>query len=248
MNAHDPNTHDLSQGLTGPQPVRATGYGAPVPPLSRAAEQQRKAEKNKYRSARRYSERVRWLKIGLPVIGAIFIIVFISLAIASQFIQTPLGVAAIDLTDGQVVMDRPKLSGFTASDSEYEIVAEKALQDLDNPKKVLLEKIGATLTLEDGNIVSVDANTGKFDVEGEQLNLGAGVRIHMSAGYTAELEDATIDMKGGILSSNSPIFIKSQLGEIRANSILVRDNGEYILFEDRVRMTVQPDKMRQETK
>jgi len=78
-------------------------------------------------------------------------------------------------------MDSPQLNGFTASDSAYEIVADRALQDLNDPKKVVLEKIGATLTLTDGNVVSVKANNGKFDIEGENLNLNSGVNVHMSS-------------------------------------------------------------------
>lgn len=256
MNAHDPNTHNLSQGLTGPSaagnlsrvssiaPSDPLDTLEPAQPDPTATQRQRQADEQKFRAARRYSRRIRSLKIGLPVIGAIIIAIFVAIGIAAQFVASPLGIDAIDLTNGQVVMDRPSLSGFTSSNSEYEIVAERALQDLTDPKKVILEKIAATLTLDDGNIVSVEANEGNFNIEGQNLKLGAGVRVHMSAGYIAELEEATIDIKGGILSSHKPVFIESDIGDIRADNLTVKDNGAFILFEERVRMTVQPDKVR----
>lgn len=248
MNVHDPKTQELAQGLTGPHAARHIVHPGQVRPgqtdLEQQAEQNSRRDAVKFKAAKNYSRRVKNLKIGLPVLGACFILIFIIIAGAAQFVQTPFGVAAIDLTNGKVVMDQPTLSGFTASDAAYEIVADRALQDLTDPKKVLLEKIGATLTLDDGNVVSVSANTGKFDVEGENLNLGAGVRVHMSAGYAAELESAVVDMKSGILRSEMPVFIKADIGEIRADRLEVRDNGRFILFENRVRMVVQPNKMR----
>ena len=250
MTAHDPNTHQLAQGLAAPNaevrsPVQSAPQAtSPEVQAQRTAVQVSAAEQKKFQMARRYSRRVRSLKLGLPIMGAIFIIAFIAVAMTARYLETPFGIATIDLTDGQVVMDSPKLNGFTASDSAYEIVADRALQDLNDPKKVLLEKIGATLTLTDGNVVSVKANNGKFDIEGENLKLNAGVKVHMSAGYEAELDNAVIDIKTGILKSDDPVFIKADIGEIRANSIIVRDNGNFIFFEDRVRMVVQPNKIR----
>ena len=202
------------------------------------------ADQKKFQVASRYSRRVRGLKFGLPIVGALLIGAFVVVATTAHYLETPFGIATIDLTDGQVVMDNPKLNGFTSSDSKYEIVADRALQDLNDPKKVLLEKIGATVTLVDGNVVSVQANTGKFDIEGENLKLNAGVNVHMSSGYDAELDNAEIDIKAGILKSDGPVFIKAEIGEIRADSMIVRDNGNFIFFENRVRMTIQPDKIR----
>lgn len=254
MNAHDPNIHQAAQGATAPNAeVRSPVHAAPNPavqPTSATVQPQpvmaqvSASDQKKFFLARRYSHRVRGLKLVLPIVGAILIFGFVAVAMTTHHLKTPFGIATIDLTDGQVVMDSPKLNGFTASDSAYEIVADRALQDLNDPKKVVLEKIGATLTLTDGNVVSVKANNGKFDIEGENLNLNSGVNVHMSSGYDAELDNAVIDIKTGVLKSDDPVFIKAEIGEIRADSIIVRDNGNFIFFEDRVRMIVQPNKIR----
>ena len=254
MNAHDPNTHHLAKALTVTKaevrsPVETT-HNPAVQSASVAAQKQPMAarvsasDQKKFQLASRYSRRVRGLKMGLPIVGALLIAIFVAVAMTTHHLETPFGIATIDLTDGQVVMDSPKLNGFTSSDSKYEIVADRALQDLNDPKKVVLEKIGATLTLADGNVVSVKANNGKFDIEGENLKLNAGVNIHMSSGYDAELENAVIDIKTGIMKSDNPVFIKAEIGEIRADSMIVRDNGNFVFFENRVRMVVQPNKIR----
>ena len=254
MNAHDPNSHQLAQALTAPKaevrsPV-ATTHNPAVQSASVPAQKQPMAarvsasDQKKFQLASRYSRRVRGLKLGLPIVGALLIGIFVAVAMTAHHLETPFGIATIDLTDGQVVMDSPKLNGFTSSDSKYEIVADRALQDLNDPKKVVLEKIGAILTLADGNVVSVKANNGKFDIEGENLKLNAGVNVHMSSGYDARLENAVIDIKTGIMKSDSPVFIKAEIGEIRADSMIVRDNGKFIFFENRVRMIVKPNKIR----
>ncbi|MEM8839283.1 MAG: LPS export ABC transporter periplasmic protein LptC [Pseudomonadota bacterium] len=233
MNAHDAKMHDLARG-----PVANTASG-------RAEVSARADDQRKFADARRYTRQVRRLKIGLPVLGGGLIVLFIVLAIAGQLIATPFGPATIDLTKGTVVMDKPSVSGFTASNSTYEIVATRALQDLKNPKTVSLEEIGATLTLEDGNIASIAAGAGKFNVESEQLELSEGVRMHMSSGYRAELDQAEIDVKGGVLKSEGQVMIEAAIGDIQANRLEVRDNGEYILFDERVRMVIRPEHIRQ---
>ena len=254
MNAHDANSHQLAKSLTAPDAeVRSPVQAAHNPKVQSASAGARKqpmaaqvsvADQKKFQVASRYSRRVRGLKLGLPIVGALLIGVFVAVAMTKHYLETPFGIATIDLTDGQVVMDNPKLNGFTSSDSKYEIVADRALQDLDDPKKVVLEKIGATLTLADGNVVSVQANHGKFDIEGENLKLNKGVNVHMSSGYDAELDKAEIDIKTGIMKSDTPVFIKAEIGEIRADSMIVRDNGNFIFFENRVRMIVKPNKIR----
>jgi len=254
MNAHDPNSQKLAQALTAPKaevrsPVQTMHNHAAQPATAEVRKQPMPArvsasEQKKFQLANRYSRRVRGLKMGLPIVGALIIGSFIAVAMTAHHLETPFGIATIDLTDGKVVMDSPKLNGFTSSDSKYEIVADRALQDLNDPKKVVLEKIGATLTLSDGNVVSVQANNGKFDIEGENLKLNAGVNVHMSSGYDAQLENAVIDIKTGIMKSDSPVFIKAEIGEIRADSMVVRDNGKFVFFENRVRMVIQPNKIR----
>lgn len=255
MNTHDPKMKEFANSFAAQHSGKSTGdaeHESSRDDLSEAViktaiaqeEQRRTSENRRFYIANLNSKRIRGLKFWLPVVGGLLIVVFIAIMVVTQFISTPLGIAAIDLTDGKVVMDQPTLSGFTASNAEYEIVADRALQDLSDPKKVLLEKIGATLALKDGNVVSLSANTGKYDIDGESLNLGAGVNVHMSSGYTAELEEAHVDMKSGVLSSDRPVFIKATIGEIRADRLEVRDNGDYILFEDRVKMTIDPRKIR----
>ena len=235
-----------TQGLTGQTAANHEAHGGGhKQQLLKAIQTQRIEDANKFKAARSYYRRVQKLKIGLPIIGCLFIAVFIGIAYLAQFTSLPLGFATIDLTNGQVVMERPTLNGFTSSNAEYEIVAERAFQDLTDPKKVLLEKIGATLTLEDGNIVSIDAGEGKFNVEGQHLLLSEGISLHMSACFSGELERATIDIKGGTLISKGDVLVKADIGEIRAKSLTVRENATFILFEDRVRMVVNPSKVRQ---
>lgn len=229
MNAHDPKMHDSGRSI------------AASPAVGSLSQQNSKAQ---FEEARRYTRRVKSLKIAFPIVGAILVIGFVVIAAVSQFLSTPLGIAAIDLTNGQVVMDRPTLNGFTSSNASYEIVADKALQDLTDPKTVLLEKIGATLTLEDGNVASVEATQGQFHIDDENLRLSEGVKLHMSSGYAAELDNAHIDVKAGILTSEGQIAIESAMGDIRANRLEVRENGEYVLFEDRVKLLIRPEQVR----
>ena len=255
MTIYDPYAKDNIQTASGSSHLNPASDGqerhAPMQqaepsPQSQSIKAQRMAEAKKFKAAQLSSRRVRNLKIGLPIIGSIFIIIFVGFVVLAQYTALPLGFAAIDLTGGELVMESPTLNGFTSDDGEYEIVAERAVQDLADPKKVFLEQIGATLTLEDGNIISIDAGKGQFHVEIQDFKLTKGISLHTSTGYTGELKSAYIDIKGGSLVSNEEVFFKGDIGEISANHLTVRDNATFILFEDRVRMTINPNKIRQE--
>ena len=82
------------------------------------------------------------------------------------------------------------------------------------------------------------ANPGANFHFSESLLLQEDVVIKGARGMDLLLEDANIDIKTGTMESSNPVQVKSENANISADSVRVEDNGNRILFNNRVKMTI----------
>lgn len=198
---------------------------------------------NVYRDARRHSGLVRWLKIILPALAGTGVVVFfVTIKMVTSEFSELFNLAGISVDNKSLIMDKPHLSGFKGTEHSYEIFAERAVQDLANPKVVRLEKIDAEFGLTSAIRVSLDAEAGVFDGDEEILNLSDGITISSTDGHSAKLEMARVDFREGELFSEGNIEIQANEGLIRSRELSISDDGKKILFAGGVSLTlVQPE-------
>jgi lipopolysaccharide export system protein LptC len=194
-----------------------------------------------YRSARRHSGLVRWLKIILPALAGAGIVAFVVTikTVTSDFSEL-FSLAGVTVDTKSLIMEKPHLSGFKGTEHSYEIFAERAVQDLANPKVVRLEKIDAEFGLTSDITVSLDATAGMFDGKKEILNLMDGITISSSAGHEAKLESARVNFSTGKLTSKDGVEIKAKEGTIRSRKLSISEGGKKVLFSGGVSLTLVP--------
>ncbi|MEZ5810645.1 MAG: LPS export ABC transporter periplasmic protein LptC [Rhizobiaceae bacterium] len=194
--------------------------------------------------ARKHSRRVGLLKVGLPAGTLLLVVMFAGWA----WLATPEGftanVTGSAISDGKLVMANPKLNGFTKDDLPYTMTADRAVQDLSNPSIITLENIAARLPLEEKNWADIDAETGVFDNEKNTLDVTSPMNIRTTSGLLAELKSAFVDMNSGGITSKEPVRVSMDGSTLVADRMSVVDRGSIIVFENRVRMTVLPDRMK----
>ena len=61
-------------------------------------------------------------------------------------------------------------------------------------------------------------------------------------GMTAKLNSANLDMNAGSMSTGDPVEILYKGSKITALSMNMADNGRVIVFENRVRVDIEPSK------
>lgn len=194
-----------------------------------------------YRHARRHSGLVRWLKIVLPALAGAGIVAFlVTIKIVTSDIAELFSLAGVTVDTKSLIMEKPHLSGFKGTEHSYEVFAERAVQDLANPKIVRLEKIDAEFGLTSDVRVSLDATAGVFDGTKETLELSEGITVSSTDGYAANLEAAMIDFDKGGLSSDGSIEIRSSEGLIRSRSLTISERGKKIVFGGGVSLTYLP--------
>ena len=72
------------------------------------------------------------------------------------------------------------------------------------------------------------------------LVLKNGIAIATDTGYSAAIDQASLDLGKGSMVSTVPIEIKSSDGAIRANAVSVSDRGKHVVFSGGVSVSFLP--------
>ncbi len=199
-----------------------------------------------FERARRHSLRVRFLKGALPLLAVLMAVGFVGYS----YFVTPASVAIVTdgsaYSDGKLVMANPKLEGFTKDDRPYKMNASRAIQDVKNESVVQLEGINAKLPIDKQNWAMVDAQHGTYDREKNTLDITSEMVITTADGMVAKLKSAFLDIGKGGMKTDDPIYIEAKGTKITSDSMTILENGKVLVFEKRVRMNIDPTRLKSE--
>jgi lipopolysaccharide export system protein LptC len=190
-----------------------------------------------YAQARRHSARVRFYKWAIPIgtTGAVAVLLVFALADPAGRLGG-LSLGPLSFSGTKITMERPRLTGFHKDSRPYEVAATSATQDVRKPHLIELNEIKARLVVDDhGTAARLEAATGLFDTQREQLELRQDVRVTTDSGEAARLKSASIDFKGGTVISREPVAVTLTNGTIEAQGLEISDNGRVLTFTGRVR-------------
>lgn len=193
--------------------------------------------------ANRHSGRVRLLRVALPVIATLIIVGIAGAYFVSQANLPQVTIAKTAFENGRMVMRNPVLDGVDGKQQPYRLTAREAIQDPKKPKQVELDSISAEVPVQAGVYAHILAGTGFYDGDAKRLDLGGEIEVVTDDGMTAKFKDAAVDIGAGTLKTGNPVAMTTEQAEISAESMFVEDNGAKVVFENRVRMTIFPDKI-----
>lgn len=198
-----------------------------------------------FASARRHSRRVSLLKFGLPL-SALFAIGFFAAAtfLAESGTPSP-NVESVSLSDGRIVMAKPKLEGFDADKRPYSMTAERAIQQSATSNIVELEQISANMPFGKAGTANLTADGGVLDNGSNRLDLKKNIRLTTSDGIKAVLSQASINLSTNEMTSNAPVDVTSEGSRITADRMRIDERGKVFVFESRVRLKMIPNKTNQ---
>lgn len=193
-----------------------------------------------FQKANRHSGLVRFLKIALPVLAVVIIVLIAGALIARQFLLPNIDIGNIRMDDGKLVMENPNLNGVDQNQRPYSLRADRAIQDASNPSVVELQKISATLPMEQNISADILAGNGVYDADAKTLVLKENIRVETSDGMSIQMLGADVDIQNGTLVTSSPIVASSPQADISSNSMAVEDGGKRLVFEGGVKLTLRP--------
>jgi lipopolysaccharide export system protein LptC len=197
-----------------------------------------------FRAAARHSGFVRFLRIAIPA-GILLVVAVIVVAtffnpfrLISVF---PIDPGKVSLSGTKIVMELPRLNGFTNDARPYELTARAAAQDITKPDLLELKDIDARVELKDGQQVTIKSINGLYDTKGELLKLNDHIVLTTSNGYESYLSEATVNVTTGHIVSEHPVQVKLTNGWLNSNRLEVMENGDLVRFGGGVEMTLTPD-------
>lgn len=201
-----------------------------------------------YASAARHSARVRRLKIVLPLAAGAIALIFLAVSFVRAFLPEELELETATIENGKIVMQNPAISGRNKQNISYSMKALRALQDIENPDLITLEKIHAEMPVNDTLIATVDAVSGIYDRGANTLDMNAPFTISMNNGVNADFQSAYLDINAGEMESKQPIAISMNGGSIIAQKLRMTDKGRIVTFEGMVRVNIEPSAIRKNAK
>ena len=195
---------------------------------------------DEFASADRHSRRVRLAKFVIPLLALLAGGFFAAKTFFRAEVPVDVSAAGVSLSDGRVVMANPKLDGMTGDKRPYKMQAERAFQEVKKDGLVELEKITATLPFGKETTADLTAGAGIFDHSKNLLDLSHSVLLKTSDGMVARLTSAAIDIGHNTLVSNEPVDITAKGSHITAESLRVSDGGKHLIFDKKVRLSIDP--------
>ena len=195
-----------------------------------------------FRAAGRHTARVRLMRrlVLLGAIGGSIAVLYFAFFNPFRITIAGVSVSGIGLGDGKVTMEHPKLTGFKADGRPYELLAEKAIQDVKKPNVLALEKIDAHVTMADKSVVHIVSDAGLYDSSKETMQMTRPVHLTSDNGLDANLQNAYIEFKTGLVDTPDPVTIVMTTGTISADRMHMIDNGRVATFEGHVHTVMTP--------
>ena len=194
-----------------------------------------------FQKAQKHSRLVRRLRIVLPVIAVLAIgAVWATARVIPGDLASLVAMSGIDVKSNSVIMQHPHISGFEGTRRAYEVRADTATQNLDDPKVVTFHQIVGRFGLDQQGEATVNAAVGIYNGNNNTLRLSEGGNMRTTNGYAGAFADADIDLGKGTLVSSKPVSFSSSDGSIHANGVTVTDRGKHLLFTNGVSVTFVP--------
>lgn len=189
----------------------------------------------RFEMARRHSRLVRRLRWLLPASAVLGLVLFVGAGWVRSLLPS-VSIGPISLTDGALVMNNPRLSGFDNQRRPYELTAERARQNVSSPRKVELETMSARMNLAANGWLRLTADRGFYDGDVETFTARGNVHVASTLGYEMLLDEAAVDIKKQSMVTTSPVEGRQGENRIYAERMTASEGGAVVVFEGRVRV------------
>jgi len=214
-------------------------------PVARAARQTGRTDGDRvFRAASRHSRFVRFLRVTVPLSIAATTAAVIIAAFFNPFrliTAFPIDPGKISVSGTKIVMELPRMSGFTRDARPYELTARAAAQDITKPDLLELSDVSAHVELENGKRMNLTSINGLYDTKAEVLKLNDHIVLVSADSYEAYLSEATVNVATGYVVSESPVKVKLTNGWVDGRRLEVLERGDLLRFGGGVEVTLNPD-------
>ena len=180
---------------------------------------------------------VRRLRLGLAVfailVGAAVVGQASWRSLASSKLQT-------QASSTPLLLDKPRFTGVLKDGRPFLITADRAERSSEDEDMVRLTSPTLVRGYGQPNASQATAKSGVYREAAHTLLLTQDVKITNGEGYEFDAPQALIDMRTGEVSGNAGIAGSGPEGSTQANAYDVKDKGDRVILNGRVRTRLEP--------
>ena len=198
-----------------------------------------------FRAAVRHSRHVRILRVAIPASIALAVVGSLAFWVLQKplsiLAKLPVQVGSLVVSGSKIMMQQPRVAGFTRDNRRYVMTAQAAGQDVTKPDLVELHGIHATMEMKEGDSFETVAKDGIYNSKTELLTLSQDIVVTTASGYKAWLQEAVVNIKAANILSEKPVVVKTATWTINANRMEIINNGDFMKFDRGVIVELQPE-------
>ncbi|MCC1491295.1 LPS export ABC transporter periplasmic protein LptC [Cognatishimia sp. F0-27] len=192
-----------------------------------------------------YSRIIAWLKILLPLAAlAMLSTLFLFATDRADLPDVPFADALGSGETAREQVSAPYYSGTTDRGDVLTMTALTVIPDTDD--RIRADTLSATLSFKDGSHIALNAGSAMISNQTRAAELGEGVRIDSSTGYTLTTEALTASLDRTEAESRGPVSGSSPAGTLEAGRMRIVPQGEngdvQLLFTEGVKLIYEPQK------
>ena len=206
--------------------------------MSVAADLRQERKRHWAEPGSRHDTVVKATKYGLP---AVIVALVMMLAIAPferrGDVSFILDKNKVDEARERMRVEQARYVGEDNKGQKFEIVADRAVQQSSNVPVVMIEGIHARLNLSRGPL-SIAALKGRYDLEGEQVEIDGPVRVVGPDGYRLATRDVQVDLDNRTMQSRGPVNGSMRLGQFQAGQLNADLDERTVRLDGGVRLKI----------
>jgi lipopolysaccharide export system protein LptC len=194
--------------------------------------------------AERHSRFVFIMRLTLPILamGIVTIVLIYSVAYKPN-IQRVLDYRPVGLGTGAISMTNPRLTGLDVEDRYFVVTAREANRLPEDPERVTLIALDASVTEQEEAVLSLKAARGLVDSESNRVIFGPLVQIELPDGYSFQTDQTFVDMDNGIIEGRAPIHGIAPFGNLTADGFKVEKENNLVQLIGNVHLTIDMSHM-----
>jgi lipopolysaccharide export system protein LptC len=179
-----------------------------------------------------------WATLGIT---ALLVAVFVLEVVTFEALDPPRPSSGEEAPRGnQIVAGRSTISGFDKDSQPFVYNAAVAKQDAEKDHIVHLTTVDGELRKRNGTIMTVSATGAVYDTDSKVLDLEGNVIMVSKGKFVADMDKARVFLDEKRLVTDVQVTVVLDYGKIVANAAEVTDNGNRVLFFNRVKATYSP--------
>ena len=206
--------------------------------MSDAADRRHERKRHWAEPGSRHDAVVKATKFGLPVV---IVALVLMLAIAPferrGDVSFILDKNKVDEARERMRVEQARYVGEDDKGQKFEIIADRAVQQSSNVPVVMIEGIHARLNLSRGPL-NIAALKGRYDLEGERVDVDGPVRVAGPDGYRLATRDVQVDLDTRTMQSRGPVSGAMTLGQFQAGRLSADLDERTVRLDRGVRLKI----------